>query len=58
MCVHIWLYYSVVSKMATGYIAGGAKATLMDLGWIAPTGQMYSTINDLLTVIVTYESPL
>ena len=53
MCVHIWLYYSVVSKMATGYIAGGAKATLMDLGWIAPTGQMYSTINDLLTVIVT-----
>ncbi|XP_065903470.1 putative beta-lactamase-like 1 [Dysidea avara] len=38
----------VVSKMATGYIGGGEKAPLIDLGWYAPTGQMYSTVNDLL----------
>jgi len=37
--------------MATGYISGGIKAPLVNLGWDAPAGQMYSTINDLLKVI-------
>ena len=46
--------YSVVSKMATGYIAGGENAPLIDLGWDAPSGQMYSTINDLLKVVLTF----
>ena len=45
--------YSIVSKMATGYIGGGEKAPLIDLGWNAPAGQMYSTINDLLKVCST-----
>ena len=39
--------------MATGYIGGGEKAPLIDLGWYAPTGQMYSTVNDLLKVALT-----
>ena len=38
--------------MATGYISGGAKAPLVNLGWGAPAGQMYSTINDLLKVVI------
>ena len=36
--------------MATGYMSGGIKAPLVKLGWDAPAGQMYSTINDLLKV--------
>ena len=36
--------------MATGYISGGIKAPLVNLGWDAPAGQMYSTIIDLLKV--------
>lgn len=43
--------------MATGYMSGGIRAPLVNLGWDAPAGQMYSTINDLLKVhsyICTY----
>ena len=36
--------------MAVGYDADGNKASLIDFGWDAPSGQMYSTINDLLKV--------
>ena len=35
------------SKMAVGYEPDGSVAPLYDLGWEAPAGQMYSTIDDL-----------
>ena len=36
--------------MAVGYDADGSVAPLYDLGWAAPAGQMYSTVNDLMKV--------
>ena len=36
--------------MATGYNAQGDEAFTYDLGWVAPAGQMYSTVNDLMKV--------
>ncbi|XP_065903520.1 putative beta-lactamase-like 1 [Dysidea avara] len=36
------------STMAVGYNADGSKAPLYDLGWAGPSGQMYSTVNDLM----------
>ena len=36
--------------MAIGYDSDGKIAPLIDFGWDAPSGQMYSTINDLLKV--------
>ena len=56
VCVQYLLYYdlsssnSVMYKMATGYGSDGHKVPIFDLGWEAPAGQMYSTINDLLKV--------
>jgi len=41
---------SVKARMATGYNTDGSEAPLYDLGWAAPAGQMYSTVNDLLKV--------
>ena len=38
--------------MATGYDAQGNEAFMYDLGWAAPAGQMYSTLNDLMKVHV------
>lgn len=40
--------------MAVGYGPTGAEASLVDLGYIAPAGQMYSTINDLNKVLMKY----
>lgn len=37
----------VKSKMAVGYGPDGSIAPLIDIGWEAPAGQMYSTVNDL-----------
>lgn len=37
--------------MAVGYDPQGNVAPLSDLGWIAPAGQMFSTINDLNKVL-------
>ena len=39
--------YSIKSHMAVGYYPNGNIAPLVDLGYISPAGQMYSTINDL-----------
>ncbi|XP_065903484.1 putative beta-lactamase-like 1 isoform X2 [Dysidea avara] len=39
---------SVKSRMATGYNTDGSEDPLLNLGWAAPAGQMYSTINDLM----------
>ena len=36
--------------MATGYNTDGSEDPLLNLGWAAPAGQMYSTINDLMKV--------
>ena len=36
--------------MATGYDGQGNEALMYDLGWLAPAGQMYSTLNDLMKV--------
>ena len=33
--------------MATGYNVDGSAAPLLDLGWISPTGQMFSSARDL-----------
>ena len=38
--------------MAVGYNADGSKAPLYDLGWAGPSGQMYSTVNDLMKVLM------
>ena len=40
--------------MATGYLAGGVVAPLINLGWNSPAGQMYSTVNDLFKVCIVY----
>ncbi|XP_003387189.1 PREDICTED: putative beta-lactamase-like 1 [Amphimedon queenslandica] len=37
----------VKDRMAVGYTPDGDEAPLIDLGYISPAGQMYSTINDL-----------
>ena len=39
--------------MATGYDAQGNEAFFYNLGWAAPAGQMYSTVNDLMKVTTT-----
>ena len=36
--------------MATGYDAQGNEEFFYNLGWVAPAGQMYSTVNDLMKV--------
>ena len=33
--------------MATGYNVDGSAAPLIDLGWISPAGQMFSSARDL-----------
>ncbi len=37
--------------MAVGYMFDGSIAPLTDIGWEAPAGQMYSSINDLNKVL-------
>jgi len=44
-------FNSVKSRMATGYNPDGSEDDqLLNLGWAAPSGQMYSTMNDLIKV--------
>ena len=45
--VRIFPLSSVLEKMAVGYWMAGEEAPLVELGWMAPTGQMYSTTADL-----------
>ena len=33
--------------MATGYNVDGSAAPLIDLGWVSPAGQMFSSARDL-----------
>jgi CubicO group peptidase (beta-lactamase class C family) len=53
---------SVVEKMAVGYWIpavggqGSEEAPLVDLGWIGPTGQMYSTTADLNKMVAFFTS--
>ena len=37
----------IISHMATGYGPDGEEAELINLDWSSPTGQMYSTLEDL-----------
>ena len=50
--VCIFIFSRVKSRMATGYDSKGNKALTYDLGWVAPAGQMYSTVNDLMKVMM------
>ena len=52
------MHSRVKSRMATGYDAKGNKAFNFDLGWVAPAGQMYSTVNDLMKVTTCEQSRL
>ena len=45
---------SVKSRMATGYNPDGSEDAVFNLGWAAPAGQMYSTVNDLMKVHMVY----
>ncbi len=38
--------------MATGYNLDGSAAPLLDIGWISPAGQMFSSAKDLDRVSV------
>ena len=40
--------------MATGYNPDGSEDAVFNLGWAAPAGQMYSTVNDLMKVHMVY----
>ena len=39
--------FSVKLRMVTGYNVDGSETPLVDLGWVAPAGQMYANIKDL-----------
>ncbi|XP_065902491.1 putative beta-lactamase-like 1 [Dysidea avara] len=47
---------SVKARTATGYDAGGYEVSLYDLGWAAPAGQMYSTVNDMMKLAQFFNS--
>ena len=47
----------VQKNMAFPYLLGGRKMPFMDLGWLAPTGQMYSTIDDLAKLGMMFAQP-
>jgi CubicO group peptidase (beta-lactamase class C family) len=46
----------VAQQIAVGYYADGSAAPLVDIGWSAPAGQMYSSVRDLLTLATTLMS--
>lgn len=46
----------VAHKMAVGYNADGTVADLVNIGWSAPAGQMYSSVRDLLNLTNTLSS--
>lgn len=46
----------VEHKMAVGYNADGSVADLVNIGWSAPAGQMYSSVRDLLNLTNTLSS--
>ncbi|KAL3900934.1 MAG: hypothetical protein SGARI_006151, partial [Bacillariaceae sp.] len=41
-------------KAATGYNLDGSVAGYVDLGWIGPAGQMFSSVNDLSKLLMQY----
>lgn len=43
----------VAHKMAVGYEADGSVSPLVNIGWSAPAGQMYSSVRDLLNLTDT-----
>ena len=47
----------VQKNMAFPYLLGGRKMPFMNLGWAAPAGQMYSTIDDLAKLGMMFAQP-
>lgn len=47
----------VEKNMAFPYLPGGKRMDFMNLGWIAPAGQMYSTIVDLAKLGMLFAQP-
>ena len=48
---------AVERNMAFPYLPRGKKMTFMDVGWLAPAGQMYSTINDMAKLGMMFAQP-
>lgn len=40
-------------QMAVGYMPDGTKAPLVDLGWVSPAGQMYSSVADMQSLMAS-----
>ena len=47
----------VQRNMAFPYLPGGQKMPFMNIGWLAPAGQIYSTIDDLAKLGMMFAQP-
>ena len=47
----------VQKNMAFPYLPGGKRMSFMNIGWVAPTGQMYSTVDDLAKLGMMFAQP-
>ncbi|XP_020631649.1 putative beta-lactamase-like 1 [Orbicella faveolata] len=47
----------VKKNMAYPYLCGGKRTPFMEIGWLAPAGQMYSTIDDLAKLGMMFAEP-
>ncbi|KAJ7370841.1 Putative beta-lactamase-like 1 [Desmophyllum pertusum] len=47
----------VQKNMAFPYLSKGQRMPFMDIGWMAPAGQMYSTIDDLAKLGMMFAQP-
>ena len=47
----------VEKNMAFPYLPGGIRFPFMNIGWISPAGQMYSTIDDLAKLGMMFAQP-
>lgn len=47
----------VEKNMAFPYLPGGKRMPFMNIGWLAPAGQIYSTINDLAKLGMMFAQP-
>ena len=47
----------VQKNMAFPYLPGGKRMPFMNIGWVAPTGQMYSTVDDLAKFGMMFAQP-
>jgi len=47
----------VQKNMAFPYLPGGKRMPFMNIGWLAPSGQMYSTVDDLAKLGMMFAQP-